>query len=50
MINSLVFFSSGNKFPEYTLIVQSAMKTINPIGKMEAVICIVVGKKGNVFL
>lgn len=50
MFNSLVFFSSGKKFPEHTLAVQSAMQIINPRSKAESAICIVVGKEENVFL
>lgn len=38
-----------SKFSEHTLIVQSAMQ-ITPINKTEAVICLVVGEEGNVFL
>lgn len=50
MHKSLVFFSSRNRFPEQTLILQSAMQIINPKSKTEAATCIVVGKEGNAFL
>lgn len=49
MCKSLVFFSSRNRFPEQTLILQSATQIINPKSKTEVAICAVVGKKGNVF-
>lgn len=50
MCKSLVFFSSRNRFPEQTLISQSATQIINPKSKTEVAICVMVGKKGNVFL
>lgn len=50
MFNSLVFFSKGNKFPEHKLVVQSAIKIINPRSVTEPAICIVVGNEGNIFL
>lgn len=46
---SLVFFSSRNRFPEQILILQSAMQIINPKSKTEAAMCVMAGKKGNVF-
>lgn len=44
----LVFLSSRNRFTEQKLILQSGMQIINP--KSKTVICVVTGRKGNVFL